>query len=231
MKTRSVQKIIEEQARKWQLMSQERKRKKIPLEPMIYVSRQPGSRGHLVAKRVAELLKFNFFDREVIMKVAESSQMRSTIVETLDERGRSMLLDWIQEWSHGEKASFDDYLEALIRVIGTITRHGRAVIVGRGAGYILPKAPSFRVRIIAPLEKRIAQYAEEYQLPEKEAKKEIARIEAEQRNFIMRYFDKDISEPLNYHLLINLGEMQIEEAAQAIKSGYDAFWQRIQKQY
>ncbi|MFH0814073.1 MAG: hypothetical protein V2A69_14730 [Pseudomonadota bacterium] len=52
-KTRSIQQIIDDQVNKWKVVSTERAKEKTAV-PVITISRQLGSEGQLVAKRLAE---------------------------------------------------------------------------------------------------------------------------------------------------------------------------------
>ena len=91
-KTRSINQLIEEQVQKWQIM-----RKTPPLKaelPVITVSREPGSGGKLVAARVAEKLGLDLFHQEVIHEMAQSAQVETRLLKTLDEKGLSVLEDW-----------------------------------------------------------------------------------------------------------------------------------------
>lgn len=225
-KQRSMHQIIEEQTRRWQINSKEKIRKKVEHYPVIYLSREPGSNGRQIAEQVAKELKFDLFDYAIIQKVAESSKMSSAVVETLDEKSRSALLDWIGELSEERHLWFDQYLEHLLKVIGTVGRHGRAVIVGRGAGYIVPANLCLRVRVFASMETKTKRIMERMKLGEKEAKKKIQQIEGEQKAFLKRYFQKDIQDPNNYDLLVNTERLATKEAVAAITAALhsSALW-------
>ncbi len=223
---RSIEKIVEEQVKKWQAANRQRASARAMAVPLIYVSREPGSRGQQVAKLAAESLKFDFFDRELIMKIADSAHMSRAVVESLDEKSRSVWTEWLTESRRRGRLRFDDYLEHLFRVVGTIAQHGRAVVVGRGAGYIVPEAKAMRVRTIAPREQRVVQWAKDRGISEAEARKGLARFEAEQKAFIKKYFHREVDDPMNYHLIVNTGLLSVEEAAAAVKAAYEALARR-----
>ena len=85
-----------------------------------------------------EKLGIDIFHQEVIHKIAESADVSETVLETLDERGLNTLEHWISSLVHERHLWPDRYMQHLMKVIGTIGNHGRAVIVGRGANFILP---------------------------------------------------------------------------------------------
>jgi cytidylate kinase len=105
-----------------------------------------------------------------------------------------------------------------MRVIGTIGRHGNAIIVGRGANFVLPPENRFRVRVIAPLETRVNRVAETYGVTKKEAKQRVLRTESDRRAFVRKFFHSDIGDPANYEMILNTGTLSVESAAAAICS-------------
>jgi cytidylate kinase len=60
---------------------------------VVTISRESGSGGTILAQQLASELAFDLFHREVIQEMAESANISTRIVETLDEKGLSMLED------------------------------------------------------------------------------------------------------------------------------------------
>jgi len=219
MKTpkRSIPKIIEEQAKKWQIMKAGGEKEAAGF-PVITISREPGSGGRIVATSLAEKLGLDLFHQEIINEMAESAQVSNRILETLDEKGLSVLEEWITSLVDNRHLWPDQYLRHLMKVIGTIGKHGNAVIVGRGANFVLPPKGRIRVRIVAPLDVRVENVSSNFGVSAEEAKRRIIRTESERRAFIRKYFNADITDPINYDLVLNTGTLSIEAAADAIKS-------------
>ena len=219
-KTRSVLKIIEEQAKKWQIMKAKDKKAAVVF-PVITISREPGSGGRIVATVLAEKLGLDLFHQEIINEMAESAQVSSRILETLDEKGLSVLEEWITSLVDKRHLWPDQYLRHLMKVIGTIGKHGSAVIVGRGANFVLPPEGRIRVRIVAPLDVRVENVSSNFGVSAEDAKRRIIRTESERRAFIRKYFNADITDPINYDLVLNTGTLSIEAAANAIKNALE----------
>ena len=219
MKTqkRSIPKIIEEQVKKWQLMKIKDKKEAV-IFPVIAISRAPGSGGRIVAAELGKKLGFDVFHQEIINEMAESAQVNSRILETLDEKGLSVLEEWITSLVDNRHLWPDQYLRHLMKVIGTIGKHGSAVIVGRGANFVLPPEGRIRVRVVAPLDVRVENVSSNFEVSAEDAKRRIIRTESERRAFIRKYFNADITDPINYDLVLNTGTLSIEAAANAIKS-------------
>jgi cytidylate kinase len=214
-KSRSVTQIVEEQAKKWQ-MTHAAVKEEAPVIPVITISREPGSGGNLVAQGLAEQLNFDLFHQEVIHEMAQSAQINTTLLETLDEKGLSVLEDWISSLVNERHLWPDQYLQHLMKVIGTIGKHGQAVLVGRGANFILPPEKRFRVRVIAPREVRIQNVSLDFEVSVEEATRRIIRTESNRRSFIRKYFNADIADPLNYDIIINTDRLDIKIAVNTI---------------
>ena len=97
----------------------------------------------------------------------------------------------------------------MVRVIWGIARQGNAVIVGRGANWILDPLCGLRVRVMAPLEHRLQQ------LPEA-TKRGVLERDAEQVSFIQRVYGKCIDDPEGYDLMLNMQSMDFETAVDVV---------------
>jgi len=86
------------------------------------------------------------FHQEVLHEMAKRADVSQQILATMDERGLSILEDWISSLVYDRHMWPDEYLKHLMNVIGTTGKHGRAVVVGRGANFILPPEQRFRVQ-------------------------------------------------------------------------------------
>lgn len=213
---KNIQHIIDEQIRRWEMGKKERSEEKKFPGSVITLSREPGSGGDQLAEKLAQFFGYNLFHQQLVHKMAENSKIEEQLLQTIDERGVSVVEGWLKSFSN--KAWPDEYLKQLIRVVGTIARHGRAVIVGRGANYIIPLELCFRVRLVAPLEIRIKNVMEEFEVSKEDAERRITRADSERKAFIRRYFYTDIGDPHNYDLVINTGRISLDNAVKIIDS-------------
>ncbi len=217
MTTKTLEKIIDEQVRKWEQQRAQERAKKIAL-PVITICREPGSGGMIVAERLAERLGLALFDREIIREMVKSAHVSTNLILTLDERAFTVLQDWIATLVYEKHLWPDQYLKHLVKVIGTIGKHGNAVILGRGANFILPPSDRLRVRIVAPLETRVRNVARDFGIPEEDARRRVLKTESDRRAFIKRYFYADICDSLNYDFVFNTGRLDIDVTVEAIIS-------------
>jgi cytidylate kinase len=216
-KARSIERIIEEQVQKWQ-MSRMEKPEKQTLRPVITISRDPGSGGRILAQALAKRRGLDLFHQELLNDMAKSAKVSAQFLATLDEKGLSVLQNWIRSMLHERHIWPDEYLQHLLKVIGTIGKHGNAVVVGRGANFILPPDGRLRIRMIAPLAVRIANVSGTYGVSPEEAQGRIIRTESDRRAFIRKYFNADITDPKNYDIILNMEYLTIEAAADIVNA-------------
>jgi cytidylate kinase len=184
--------------------------------PVITISREPGSGGRIVAQKLAAKLKVEVFHQEVLHEMAKRAEVSQQMMATMDEKGLSILEDWISSLVYNRHMWPDEYLKHLMNVVGTIGKHGRAVVVGRGANFILPPEQRFRVRITAPRRFRIKNVAREFNVSEDEAERRVIQTESDRKAFIRKYFNSDINDPDNYDLFINTEILSLDNATQVI---------------
>lgn len=213
--TRAVHQIVEEQMKRWQILHTEKVEEET-MVPSVTLSREPGSGGRVVAQKLAERLEFDVFYQEVLHEIANRAEVSKQMLATLDERGLSILEDWISSLVYDRHLWPDEYLKHLMNVIGTIGKHGRAIIVGRGANFILPPEQRFRVRITAPQKFRIQNVAHDFNLSAEEAKRRIIKTESNRKAFIRKYFNADIADPNNYDIVINTSTLSIDSVTDVI---------------
>jgi len=183
---------------------------------VITVATEPGSGGSIIAARIAERLELDYFHRDIVEKIAKTAKIRSKVVNTLEKERLTGVKDFISSLLEDQYIHPDTYLRHLLVIISTIAKHGRAVIVGRGANFILPAEDIFAVRVIAPLKKRIREVALTHGAPVEQAKRRVIQRESRRKAFVRHSFNADISNPINYDLTINTGKMSIDEAVEAI---------------
>lgn len=216
--TRSFDRMIEEQIRKWQI--EQRKKYKNPIRPVITMSRLPGALGGKLARKLAAELDIDLFDQQIVEEIATNAKRSRQIVETLDEQDRGIFDEWIHALGEDHMWSYE-YLQHLTQVVCSIGAHGHAIIVGRGASFILPKEVCLRLLVVAPLETRISNVVQAYNVSEREARRQVLRTEADRKAFIQKYFQRDLMDPTNYDLVVNTENIDIELAARLVKEAFN----------
>lgn len=160
---------------------------------VIAISREHGTNGKEIARKVAERLGVNFYDKEEIKKFA----VEKVLVENKND----------EETLYGDFLSFDANKEAIIKqakVIKEIANEGNCVIVGRAADYILNDNPNLiRIFLYAPLEYRINKIKEIYKDDDKEAKKYVIQSDKSRATYYEVISNQVWGDKSNYDICID----------------------------
>lgn len=200
--------------------------------PVITIRGQLGSGAPQIGRLVADILKIDYVDREIIAEVATKidrsdskvitkesppSNLLEKIGEVLEHRAiaRGVSSAYLPTWA----MPLDDkhYLTALRFVIRELAKTHRIVIRGRGSQLILKDYPkALHVLVVAPLEMRVKRVMKEMKLDEKSAKQEIKRSDGSRREFTKRYFRARLEDPVLYDLVINTKKLSCKAAASIV---------------
>ena len=216
---KTLDKLVEEQITRWQ--SNRKRKYKKPIRPVITISRLPGCGAWNIAKQISTDLEIDFFDQAIVDEIAKNADVSRRVVETVDEQDNSIVLDWLSVITAERHLWPNEYLDQLTKLIGTIGAHGHAVILGRGASYILPKEICLRVLVVAPLELRIRNVKDTYGVSEKVARQNVMNRESDRVAFIRRYFHADMLDPVNYDLVFNMEMNEQDTVVEMVKVVYN----------
>ena len=227
MNPQGIEEYVDRQVRTWEEQNRVTERDRVPLPghawgQVIAMSREHGALGARIARRVSQKLEFAYYDREIVELIASTAHVRKAVVDSVDER----VLDWFSEWMSdvfgGRRLSGNDYVRHLSTVLMTIAYHGRAVIVGRGACFLLNPATTLRVRAYAPTNVRVARVAESRGLSMEEARAEVLEKDAGRIDFGRRHFDIETSDPRWYDLMFDTSTLPAETCAGIIEMAFKA---------
>jgi cytidylate kinase len=220
-----MEQIISRQIRLWERTYDSGKLRRGEQDlPCVTISKEIGSQGVELAHRLASRLHWQVFDKELVEYIANNAHVRRNVVELFDQKTQSEIETWVRTLLDRHALASDKYFKHLISVITTIGEHGRAVVLGRGANFILPPEKALRLKIVAPLENRIDYTVKQLGVSKKEAKKIVSQADKERSAFIRRFFHHKAEDPLNYDLVLNLGSLDLkvaeEIALQALKAKF-----------
>lgn len=215
----NVYRIIETQVKEWfgDLRSREVQRRWMP---PILISRERGTVAEEVAERLSQRLNWPFYDKELILQIAEAAKEDPKRVEFLDETSRGIFWEFTEAFLRSAKILQDEYVMYLKRFIKTLGKIGRCIIVGRGANFVIKPDRALRVRLIGRPEGWKEALMRRYGLKEEEVEEVLKKWNEEQRHFIRKYFGEDVADPHHYDMVLNLDYYSWDAAAELILEAY-----------
>lgn len=215
-KADTVKKFIGEQVKKLEHIRMEEDKDKKVHFPIITVSMEPGSGGSIVAQNVSKRLGLDFFHREIVHEIAESGKLPKEDLLAMEKERLTGIQDFISSLISDHYLWPGLYLEHLTKVVEAIAKRGNALIVGRGASFILSSKKCLSVRIVAPLEIRVKNVVRSFGTTSEQARKRIINRESKRSAFVKQSFNADIADSHNYDLVINSGRLSIKVLEDAI---------------
>ena len=189
---------------------------------IVAVSRQYGSGGHEIGRKLAEKLGVKFYDKELLAKIAQDSGMSKSLVEFYDEMpSKSLLFSLAMDaypMSFTEVPINQKVFQAQVETIRKIADEGSCVIIGRCADSILADDPNLvSVFIHADMDSKIARVKDRDELSEDKARDRIVKTDKKRASFYNFYsIDKRWGDVNSYDLTVNSAKLGIAKSVDLI---------------
>jgi cytidylate kinase len=189
----------------------------------ICVSREAGSGAGALARLVGQHLRWKVYDEELVEAIAHRMALPIDDVRALDEQAPTVLQDWLLPLREEYYAPQEAYLDHLAKLIEAIGRAGEAILVGRGAGFMLPRETTLSVRVVAPLKVRAQRLAERMGVSLRTARRAARDLDRRRAQFDRTMHRANVNDPHNYDLVLDTDSLGMEIAAgiivHAVESG------------
>ena len=188
--------------------------------PVITITRQYGCGGRKLGKSLAQDLGIKFYDNELIALIAKESGMSPQVVEKSEGRLDSALLYQMvmQDFSVPLEKSLstnDALFVATSRAVRQVAKTSPCVIVGRGADCI-------RVLLYADYEHKLELCRADYGQDKEQATESMRLQDRARAEYYRQYFGKDLMDPQNYQLCLNVGALGEKRCREIIATLYKA---------
>jgi cytidylate kinase len=222
---RSLTAIVDEQILRWRIEQARRAREQPShprVKPIVTISRQAGSRGTELGRHLSESLGFSFWDQELVHRISEQIGAPEAMLRAVDEHPRGRLADLLAGILMGDRSTEEEYFAQLVRLVASLAERGGAVVVGRGAQFVVSAESALRVRVVAPLDARVHVIAAQRRIRDAEARAEVERLDRERHVFMRQHYDRDVEDPAAYDVLINSATLPMASAVEVVVAAYRA---------
>jgi len=208
----------------------------------VTISRQYGSGGGEIAARLARKLGWQLIDHAIIEQAARELGVYATDVARYDEeyvegtlsrilnRIRNLSGSFIPTTSAGSfipgapltssRSSVENeraYQETMQQVVRAAANTGHVVIVGRGGQILLTnRRDVLHVRVVAPLEMRIAYVASREEPKVTAARMRVQEKDRARDRYIQTQFRRRPDDPELYDLVINTAVLELDRIVDLI---------------
>jgi hypothetical protein len=188
----------------------------VPAGLCIALSREAGARGGAIGRRLGQKLGWQVFDQEVLEYMAQDAVVRLSVLDNLAPAAGAWADARLKALLGEESLSQHPGILNLARVILALGAQGEAVLVGRGAGFILPRETTLHVRLVAPLPERIAYVGQWLRLPAAAAAAAVRERDERRAEFLETHFHRNGGDVHQYDMLLNTSQLSEETCAEMI---------------
>ena len=215
----SFSKVIDEQIRQWELRTKQIDLKK-KYQPIITISRDYGTQGSKLGEALAKKLGFSYWHQKLVYEMSQQTGLRETLIKSLDEQSRNAIEDLVAGIVLGVKSTQKGYLKEMYRVIHALAKRGSAVVIGRGAQFIL-KEKAFKVRFVASVDCRINDIATQANISLEEAEKKVKTIDQERADFHQQYYGESHLDAAHYDMCLDVERLSSDAIVQLVIQAYN----------
>jgi cytidylate kinase len=195
---------------------------------VITISRQLGSGGRYLGKRIAERLGIGFVDRQILTEAAKGFKLTEGELEELEERTTPFWQSFLTAGAYTAPEVFiepslyyrptdRELFEAESAIIERVAREGPSVIIGRCGSYVLKEHPRhLHVFVHAEPEFRLKRVQKSFGLDENASRELMEKTDKERAHYIKVVTGEDWKDVRQYHLSLDTGVMGLDTAEELI---------------
>jgi cytidylate kinase len=175
---------------------------------VLTIAREYGSGGADIGRKIAEILGWEFLDKQIIERAAVAGQVRCDWIEAADEKSRSWWKNALQGFEMSltvpvSSLDYDKVQQATARVIHEAARVGNCVVIGRGSQCVLRHSPHvLHALVYAPLAERVERMKLRHPR-EHDLRALLQRMDSDRAHYTQHYFGSDWLDRRLYHLCVN----------------------------
>lgn len=194
---------------------------------IITISREFGSGGREVGKRLADALGFRYYDKEIIAAVSERVSQDEGYMEHTIRAGITPQFSMAYGHSFSRAAGFDGgndirLLAVEQQIIRELALSGDCVMVGRTANIILEQYHPLNLFVYAETEAKVRRCQERMtdpgEMTRQEIKRRMRQIDAGRAKHQKLLTEQKWGHKEGYHLCVNTTDMQIKSMIPAVRA-------------
>lgn len=186
---------------------------------IITISREFGSGGRYLGEKIAEKLGWDYYDKEIIAKVAQKTGLSQKYIEQAGEYAPSKnIFAYAFVGRNQTGASLGDYMYAAQReIILEAAEKSACVMVGRCADYILKdRTDCLNVFICGNTEEKIKRIMDLYKVSRAEAEKLIKETDKKRSVNYNYYTEQEWGKADNYSICLNSSDIGYDKCIEII---------------
>lgn len=201
------------------------------MNKIVTISREFGSGGREVAKRLSDVLGVAYYDKEIIDHIAEKTNFAPEYVATVSEvpTMSSYPVTFGRTFASNVLSPSEAVQIAQRECIKELAEKEDCIIVGRCANSILADK-AFKVFVYASdmdcrIDRCYNKVPADKEIPRKKMEKEILAVDKRRAKYQLAYADQKWGEMSNYDLCIDTSKFGVKKAVEIIAHAMKVYYE------
>lgn len=186
---------------------------------VVSITREFGSLGRPIAKKMSEILGIEYYDRDIVEETARLMNMPVSEMAKKEETLKNKFLYMRTPLGSGDVIFKNSLFEVQKQILLGYAEQESCIVVGRCSDFVYKDLPNhFSIYIYAPYVDRIRNCIEELNMDKNEAAKTIAEVDSGRMGYHMKYAKYPPNDTTNKDIMINSSILGTEATAELLCS-------------
>lgn len=186
---------------------------------VITITRQFGSMGRPIARKMAEMLGIEYYDRDLVDQAAKKLNLPVSVINEVEEKANSLsknpFFRMASPLGSGTTTTQDQIFEAQQNIIKFLAEKETCVIVGRCADFTLSEMENaIHIYIYASYEARLGHCIKDLGMEEDEARRMMAAVDKARESYHMNFTGYMPDDKSHKDILIDSSLLGVEGTAE-----------------
>jgi cytidylate kinase len=213
-----AEQIIAGKIEEWNNKRKQLKKSQSEVHHFVAITRDFGCHEEEILPRLEGALGWRIYGKNLLNHIAEREELSRNFLETLDEKKQTQVDDWVNYLIHSGAILQKDYVLRITRFMEAIVRNESAILLGRGANYILKeRKEGLRIKLTAPFENRVENIMEVRELTSIAAQQLVRKMDIERNEFINAYFKVDSTSDSEFDIAFNTSVINTDQICKTVQ--------------
>ena len=184
---------------------------------IVTITRQFGSLGRPIAREMSELLKIEYYDRDIVEATSKKMNLPVSKISEHEETYSTNLFSMLLPLGSDSIAKQDEIYNVQKEVIREMVEKESCIIVGRCADYIFrDRRNVLNIYIYAPVDARYKNCVEVLRMKPEEATKMIYKVDKARTAYHRRYAKYAPGDPDSKQIMIDSSMLGVKGTAEVL---------------
>jgi cytidylate kinase len=194
----------------------------MPAGLTIAISREAGSRGGTIARRAGEKLGWEVYSQEMLEYGAPNAALRQDLLDRLPPAAHGWIEEHLQQLRNDAAIRHQPSILEMAQLVLALAAQGNVILLGRGAGFLLPRRSTLHLRFVAPLADRVAYMSQWLRLTDEEAAEQVRKRDHRRTEYLATHFHRKPNDVHLFDMVLNTSLLGEERCADLVAAAAKA---------